>query len=109
MDRDHKQETEKRKKRFYQFAGMIGSFGAGRFAAAEPDYLTVAGIAVHTRASLEKLRAADKHLQVNVAGIFRLAGDVAPELACNVIQSLTIRGSFQASPEVKESLKDRIR
>ena len=71
-------------------------------------HLTVAGIAMHSRKSLEKLRAAGKQLELNVTGIFRLADDVTPELACAVIKSLKIRGSFQANAEVKDALKDRI-
>jgi hypothetical protein len=69
--------------------------------------LTVAGIVMHNRKSLEKLRAAKKQLDVNVAGIFRLADDVTPELACAVIQSLKVCGAFHASAEVKAALKER--
>jgi Arc/MetJ-type ribon-helix-helix transcriptional regulator len=71
--------------------------------------LTVAGIAMHSRKSLEKLRAAGKQLELNVTGILRLSDDVTPELACAVIKSLKICGSFQASVAVKDALKDRIR
>jgi hypothetical protein len=70
--------------------------------------LSVAGIVMHNRRSLEKLRAAGRQLDVTVAGIFRLADDVTPELACAVIQSLEVHGSFQASAEVKTALKERI-
>jgi Arc/MetJ-type ribon-helix-helix transcriptional regulator len=73
------------------------------------SHITVAGIAVHNRKSLEKLRAAGKQLELNITGMLRLAGDVTPELACAVIQSLKIRGTFHASVEVKAALKDRIR
>jgi len=71
------------------------------------DRLTVTGIAMHNRKSLEKLRAAGKQLELNVTGILRLSDDVTPELACAVIKSLTVRGTFQASAEVKAALKDR--
>ena len=71
--------------------------------------LTVAGMLLHNRKSLEKLRAAGRQLELNVTGIFRLSDDVTPELACAVITSLKIVGSFQASAEVKAALKDRIR
>ena len=71
--------------------------------------LTVAGIVIHSRKSLEKLRAAGRQLDLNVTGIFRLADDVIPELACAVIKSLKVCGAFHASPEVKAALKDRIR
>jgi Arc/MetJ-type ribon-helix-helix transcriptional regulator len=69
--------------------------------------LTVAGIAMHNRKSLNKLRAAGRQLELNVTGIFRLADDVTPELACAVIKSLKVRGTFQASEEVKAALMDR--
>jgi hypothetical protein len=71
-------------------------------------HLKVAGIAMHNRKSLEKLRATGKQLEINVTGIFRLSDDVTPELACAVIKSLKIYGSFQASGAVKNALKDRI-
>ena len=69
--------------------------------------LTVAGIMMHSRKSLEKLRASGKQLELNVTGIFRLADDVTAELACAVIKSLKVCGAFQASAEVKAALKDR--
>lgn len=69
--------------------------------------LTVAGIIMHNRKSLEKLLAAGRQVELNVAGIFRLADDVTPELACAVIKSLKVCGAFQASTEVKAALIDR--
>ncbi|MGZ4856682.1 MAG: CopG family transcriptional regulator [Candidatus Angelobacter sp.] len=71
--------------------------------------LKAAGIVMHSRKSLEKLRAAGRQLELNVTGIFRLSDDVTPELASAVIKSLKVCGAFQASPEVKAALKDRIR
>ena len=71
--------------------------------------LAVAGIVIHSRKSLEKLHAEGRQLELNIAGIFRLADDVTPELACAVIKSLKVRGTFQASAEVKAAFKDRIR
>ena len=47
--------------------------------------LTVAGILMHNRKSLEKLLAAGRQLELNVTGILRLSDDVTPELACAVI------------------------
>jgi len=70
--------------------------------------VTVAGIVMHNRKSLERLLAAGRQVELNVTGIFRLASDVTPELACAVIKSLTVCGAFQASPEVKAELRDRI-
>jgi len=71
--------------------------------------LTVAGIVVHNRKSLERLLAAGRQVELNVTGILRLRDDVTPELACAVIQSLKVCGAFQASPEVKAALIDRTR
>jgi Arc/MetJ-type ribon-helix-helix transcriptional regulator len=71
------------------------------------SHLTIAGIAIHSRKSLEKLRAAGKQLELNITGMLRLAEDVTPDLACAVIKSLKIRGSFHASAEVKAALKER--
>jgi len=70
--------------------------------------LTVAGIVVHNRKSLERLLAAGRQVELNVTGVLRLSSDVTPELACAVIKSLTICGAFQAATEVKAALKDRI-
>lgn len=71
------------------------------------DHLTVKGIALHNRKSLEKLRAAGRELELNVTGLLRLADDVTPELACAVIKSLKVRGAFQASDRMKAALMDR--
>jgi len=69
--------------------------------------LTAAGIIMHNRKSLERLRTAGRQVELNVTGILRLSDDVTPELACAVIKSLKVRGTFQASPEVKAALRDR--
>ncbi|HWF06176.1 MAG TPA: CopG family transcriptional regulator [Candidatus Angelobacter sp.] len=73
------------------------------------SHITVAGMAMHNRKSLEKLRAMGKQLELNITGMLRLADDVTPELACAVIKSLKIRGTFHASVEVKAALTNRIR
>jgi Arc/MetJ-type ribon-helix-helix transcriptional regulator len=70
--------------------------------------LTAAGIVMHNRKSLERLLAAGRQVELNVTGILRLSGDVTPELACAVIKQLKVCGAFQASPEVKAALRDRI-
>ena len=156
---EQRRETGKRKERFLQMAGLIGTFGAGAFTGSKPQKidltmdaeelkqvdlmveqglyasreaflqsaahnllhehgmdlpqattgrLTVAGIVMHNRKSLERLLAAGRQVELNVTGIFRLSSDVTPELACAVIKSLTVCGAFQASLEVKAALRDRI-
>jgi len=69
--------------------------------------VTVAGIVMHNRKSLERLLAAGRQVELNVTGILRLSDDVTPELACAVIKSLKVCGTFQASDEVKAALSDR--
>jgi Arc/MetJ-type ribon-helix-helix transcriptional regulator len=76
---------------------------------ASTGWLAAAGIVMHNRKSLEKLFAAGKQVELNVTGILRLADDVTPELACAVIKQLKVCGAFQASPEVKAALKERVR
>lgn len=71
--------------------------------------LTAAGIVVHNRKSLERLLAAGRQVELNVTGVLRLSDDVMPELACAVIKSLKVCGSFQASAEVKAALRNRTR
>ena len=69
--------------------------------------LTVAGIVMHSRKSLERLLAAGRQVELNVTGILRICDDVTPELAGAVIKSLKVCGALQASPEVKAALIDR--
>jgi Arc/MetJ-type ribon-helix-helix transcriptional regulator len=155
---EQQRKTEKRKERFLQMAGLIGTFGAGAFTGpkrqkidltmdadqlrqvdtmveqglyasrdaflqtaarnllnehgmdlpqAATGRLTAAGIVMHNRKSLERLLAAGRQVELNVTGIFRIADDVTPELACAVIKSLKVCGAFQASAEVKAALIDR--
>ena len=70
--------------------------------------LTV-GLQHLSRADLEVLVSAGQRLNVQVVGLARIADDVTPELALAAIQSVTVLGAFQASPEVRRALADRIR
>jgi Arc/MetJ-type ribon-helix-helix transcriptional regulator len=60
-------------------------------------------------AELEAARAAGDKLHVKVVGLVRIAPDVTPALALATINSLTVLGALQASPEVKAALGARIR
>lgn len=51
---------------------------------------------------------AGQRLQVQVVGLARIAEDVTPELAQAAIESVTVLGAFQASPEVRRALSGRI-
>ena len=60
------------------------------------------------RKDLEKALAKGERKSFNVIGMLIIEDDVTPELADQAIASIRVRGSFRASPEVKEVLKDRI-
>ncbi|UWQ22823.1 CopG family transcriptional regulator [Jannaschia sp. W003] len=61
------------------------------------------------RAELEAARRAGEVLHVKVVGLARLASDIDPELARAAIGSITVLGALQASPALKDALRDRIR
>lgn len=67
------------------------------------------GALIYDRAELERFRAAGQKMKVTVVGLLRLSNDVTPELAREVIESIQVRGIFQASEAVKAALADRIR
>ncbi|MBJ3763640.1 CopG family transcriptional regulator [Maribius pontilimi] len=61
-----------------------------------------------SRADLEAMRDAGETLHLRVLGLARIADDVSPELAAQVIGSLSVLGSLQAPTAVKSVLKDRM-
>jgi len=66
------------------------------------------GASIYSRKTLEKLTAKGKQLDINVVGLCMFAKDVTPELALATVHSLKVRGTFRASPEVKEALRERM-
>ena len=66
------------------------------------------GLRDFTRAELEAKRQLGQRLSVNVVGLARIASDVTGELAVATIESITVLGALQASPEVKLALSGRI-
>ena len=69
----------------------------------------VIGALSYGRSLLEAERRKGRRLAVRVVGYLGLEGDVTPELAAETIESISVRGIFRASPEVKAALADRIR
>jgi Arc/MetJ-type ribon-helix-helix transcriptional regulator len=67
------------------------------------------GLRDYGRAELESAKAAGEKLQIKVVGLVRIASDVTPKLALATIDSITVLGTLQASPEVKAALAGRIR
>jgi Arc/MetJ-type ribon-helix-helix transcriptional regulator len=68
----------------------------------------VIGAMTFGRAQLERHRKAGKRMSIKVIGYLSIADDVTPSLASQVIESLTVRGVFRASPEVKAALAERM-
>ena len=66
------------------------------------------GLRDFTRAELESHLQTGARLSVNVLGLARIASDVTGELAAATIESITVLGALQASPEVKSALAGRI-
>jgi Arc/MetJ-type ribon-helix-helix transcriptional regulator len=67
------------------------------------------GLRHYSREDLEAARGAGVAVQINVLGLASIARDVPPELARAAIASVSVLGAFQASPEVKAALADRMR
>lgn len=68
----------------------------------------VLGLQHYSRQDLEALRAAGKTLHIQVLGLATIAADVAPELALQTIESVSVLGAFRASEAVKQALAGRI-
>jgi len=68
----------------------------------------VIGTLSYNRHELDQKREDNEMINVKVIGMFILTDDVTPQLALDTIQSVTVRGVFKASEDVKEALKDRL-
>lgn len=66
------------------------------------------GVLAYSKSDLEKKRAKNEMLSINMVGMLFLLNDITPELALATIKSVRIFGTFKASKEVKEALADRI-
>lgn len=66
------------------------------------------GLSHYTVRDLEAARDAGAPMHIQVLGLASIAFDVTPELARQAIASVQVLGAFQASPEVKAALADRI-
>ncbi len=66
------------------------------------------GIRAFTRVELERARDEGRELHVKVLGLCTIARDVTPALARATIGSLTILGTFDAAPDVRRALADRL-
>jgi Arc/MetJ-type ribon-helix-helix transcriptional regulator len=67
----------------------------------------VIGALLYNHVDLEKRRAKNEKLNLKVIGVLTLDKDIPVELAREVIESIDVRGVFNASPALKEALADR--
>lgn len=70
---------------------------------------SVIGVLSYSRVDLEKRKQKGKKMTFSVIGMLNLQNDIPPELAAEVIEEIKVRGIFNASPEVKAALADRIK
>lgn len=66
------------------------------------------GLRHYTRADLEAVQARNEKLHIQVVGLATIAADVTPELVEATIESITVLGVLQASPEIKAVLIDKM-
>lgn len=70
---------------------------------------SVIGVLSYSRADLEKRKQKGKKMSFSVIGMLILQNDIPAELAAEVIEEVKVRGIFNASPEVKAALADRMK
>jgi len=64
----------------------------------------VVGAFSYSRADLERYKAKNEKVKINVVGMCNLASDIPPALAVEVVDTLKVYGIFQASADVKDAL-----
>jgi metal-responsive CopG/Arc/MetJ family transcriptional regulator len=67
----------------------------------------VIGVLSYSRSDLERFIGKCEKVKLNILGMLHLQHDITPELALQAIESLQVRGIFQASDEVRAALADR--
>ncbi len=67
------------------------------------------GIVTITRRDLEELKTSNKKANIKMTGILTFSEDVTPELAKETIESVKVRGTIKASPNVQEVLNTLIK
>ena len=67
------------------------------------------GMFHYDRKDFEKVKTSGKKLVISIIGMLDLSYNITPELADEVVESVQVRGIFQASEEVKKILADRMK
>jgi hypothetical protein len=57
------------------------------------------------RKDLEELKLSNKKANIKMTGMLTFSEDVTPDLVKETIESVKVRGTIKATPEVKEVLK----
>ncbi len=68
----------------------------------------VIGTLTYNRNNLEEKLEKHEKINVKVIGMLILADDIPADLALETIQSITVRGVFKASEDVKKALADKL-
>ena len=69
----------------------------------------VIGALSYNKSDMEKFQAKGERLKISIMGILHLQNDIPASLAAEVIESVQVRGVFQASEAVKAALADRMK
>jgi Arc/MetJ-type ribon-helix-helix transcriptional regulator len=69
----------------------------------------VIGVLLYNHVDLERFRAKQEKLSIKVIGVLALDDDIPADLAAEVIESVQVRGVFNASEAVKAALAGRMR
>jgi Arc/MetJ-type ribon-helix-helix transcriptional regulator len=69
----------------------------------------VIGVVTYNRADFEKWKAKNEKLSLAIVGLLHLQDDIPPALAAEVVESIKVRGIFNASDAVKAAIADRIK
>jgi Arc/MetJ-type ribon-helix-helix transcriptional regulator len=69
----------------------------------------VIGVLSYNRSELERIKSKGERIKITVVGLLNIAGDVTPELAAEVIESVQVRGVFNALEVVKIALAGRMK
>ena len=67
------------------------------------------GVFSYDKAELEAAKVKGQKMKFTVVGVLHLASDITPALAAEAIESVQVRGIFQASDAVKAALADRMK
>ena len=68
----------------------------------------VIGVLTFNRADFERRRQNNERLKIAIVGLLHFQNDISPELAAEVVESISVRGIFIAPDVVKAAVEDRM-